>query len=218
MTPKSQSASTRAGVQDFAGRVGWDVTMSLDGFVAGSGDGPELPLGKNGNQLFDWYFKGDTPSTYDASFKLSPTDAKLFDQGVKTVGAIVAGRRTYDISRGWDGSFFIPVPFFVLTHKAPVEVPKGTTTFTFVTDGIESAIKQAKVAAGDKMVGLMGASVARQCIEIGLLDELHIHIVHVLLGDGVRLFDHLGTYLVELERTRVIESSYVTHLNFNVVK
>jgi len=192
--------------------------MSLDGFVAGSGDGLELPLGKNGHRLFDWYFKGDTPSAYDASFKLSANDAKLFDEGVKTVGAIVAGRRTYDISRGWGGSFFIPVPFFVLTHKAPVEVPKGATSFTFVTDGIESALKQAKAAAGDKMVGLMGASVARQCIEIGRLDELHLHIVHVLLGDGVRLFDHLGTHLVELEGTSVIESSDVTHLSFNVVK
>jgi dihydrofolate reductase len=211
-------SSIRGETKGSAGKVAWDVTMSLDGFVAGPNDGPELPLGKNGQRLFDWYFKGDTPSAYDEYFKLSSSDAQVFDEGVKKIGAVVAGRRTCDISGWWEGSFFTPVPFFVLTHKAPDKVPKGRTTFTFVTDGIENAIKQAKAAARDKMVSLMGANVAKQCIEAGLLDELHVHVVPVLLGDGVRLFHDLGSHLIELERTRVIESSDVTHLSFIVLK
>jgi len=210
--PKSRSKSKRTNVKGTS-KVGWDVTMSLDGFIADPNDSP--------GRLFDWYFKGDTPSAYGSAygFKLSSDDAKYFDAGIKTMGAIVTGRRTYEVSQAWGGSFFIPAPFFVLTHKPPRTVPQGKTTFTFVTDGIESAIKRAKVAARDKMVGLMGANVARQCVEAGLLDEIRVHITPFLLGDGVRLFEHLGTHLVELERSGAIASSSgVTHLSFDVVK
>jgi len=93
------------------------------------------------------YFTGDTPSAYSSGslpFKLSHEDAKLFDEGIPTVRAIVAGRRTYEVSKAWEESFFFPVPFFVLTHKAPSSVPKGTTKFTFVTDGIESESSKQK--------------------------------------------------------------------------
>ena len=99
------------------------------------------------------------------------------------------------------------------------KVPQGESTFTFVTDGVESAIKQAKTAAGDKNVYVVGgANVAQQCIKAGLLDEMRIHLVHVLFGGGVRLFDHLGTEQNELERTKVIDSPGVTHLIFRVAK
>jgi dihydrofolate reductase len=196
--------------------VGWDVTMSLDGFIADPDDRP--------GRIFDWYFEGDTPSRCGnpktmtrVGFKLARDDAAYFDKGVKTVGAIVAGRRTYEVSNAWEGSFFIPVPFYVVTHKAPSEVPKGTTKFTFVTDGIKSAINQAKAAARNKTVGLMGASVARQCIEAGLLDEVRVHIAPFLLGDGIRLYDHVGGHLVQLKRTKVIDaSSGVTHVHFRL--
>jgi dihydrofolate reductase len=194
-------------------KVEWDVTMSLDGFIADPNDNP--------GRIFDWYFGGDTPSDFGGliDFKFSRDDKKYFDEGVKTVGAIIAGRRTYDHTKGWDGSFFIPVPFFVLTHKTPSNVPEGQTKFTFVTDGIESAIKQAKAAANGKSVGLMGASVARQCIEKGLLDELRIHLAPFLLGDGVRLFSVKDSKTIELKRTSVIESSSGwTHLHFKFVK
>ncbi len=214
MTAKSQSESRRTNAKDTSAKVGWDVAMSLDGFIAGPDDSP--------GRIFDWFFKGDTPSAYSSDslpFRLSSDDAKLFDEGIPTVGAMVAGRRTYEVSKAWGGSFFIPVPFFVLTHKAPDRVPKGTTKFTFVTDGIESAIKGAKAVAGGKTVGVMGANTAKQCVEAGLLDVIRVHIAPYLLGDGVRLFDHLGTRLVKLERTGVIESSSgVTHIFFNVVK
>ena len=195
-------------------KVGWDVTTSLDGFIADPNDNP--------GRIFDWYFKGDTPSTYSSAslpFKLSAEDAKYFDEGAKMLGAMVAGRRTFDVSQAWEGSFFIPVPFFVMTHRPPLKVPKGTTSFTFVTDGIESAIEQAKTAAGEKMVGIMGANVAKQCIQAGLLDEIRVHIAPFLLGDGVRLFYYAGAHLVELERTAVIESSSgVTHIHYRIIK
>jgi dihydrofolate reductase len=122
---------------------------------------------------------------------------------------------------GWWGDeppFHMPV--FVLTHHArETATMQGGTTFSFVTDGIEAALEQARAAAGDKDVAVAGgASVAQQYLRAGLLDELQIHVVPVLLGDGVRLFDHLGTGQVELEATRVIESHAVTHLRYRVVK
>ncbi|SRR6266566_2028546 len=107
---------------------------------------------------------------------------------------------------------------FVVSHDVPEKVAKGSTTFTFVTDGIESALKQAHSAAGDKHVGVGGANTAQQYLKAGLLDEIHIHLVPVLLGEGRRLFEHLGTKHIELENTRVIESPGVTHLKFRVVK
>ena len=111
------------------------------------------------------------------------------------------------------------VPVFVLTHTVPQEdwVYEGSP-FTFVTDGLESALEQAKAMAGDKDVGVVGASLVQQCIRAGLLDEIHVDLVPVLLGDGVRLFDHLGTEPIELESTRMLEGAGVTHLTFRVVK
>jgi dihydrofolate reductase len=106
----------------------------------------------------------------------------------------------------------------VVTHRVPEVVPQGESSYTFVTDGVESAIEQAKAAAGDRYVSVMGASVPQQCLRAGLLDEIQIHLVPVLLGAGVRLFDHLGTENVELEAIRVVDSPGVTHLRFRVVR
>jgi dihydrofolate reductase len=106
-----------------------------------------------------------------------------------------------------------------VSKDAPENVPQGGTKFTFVTDGIESAVKRAKTAAGSKNVYVVGgANIAQQCIKAGLLDEMRIHIAPLLLGEGVRLFDHLGAESIELERTRVVDSPGVTHLMFRVVK
>ena len=110
------------------------------------------------------------------------------------------------------------VPVFVLTHTVPQEWVYEASPFTFVTDGLESALEQAKVVADDKDVGVIGASLVQQCIRAGLLDEIHFDLVPVLLGNGVRLFDHLGTEPIDLECTRVIEGAGVTHLTFRVVK
>jgi dihydrofolate reductase len=110
------------------------------------------------------------------------------------------------------------VPSFVVTHAVPQEWVYEGSPFTFVTDGVESAVEQARAVAGDRDVSVGAASIAQQCIRAGLLDEVHINLVPVLLGEGVRLFEHLGDGQVELERTRVIEAPGVTHLTFRLVK
>jgi dihydrofolate reductase len=205
------------------------LTMSLDGFIAGSNDSPENGLGDGGMRLFDWYFKGDTPiRQYQAAaqrgvpvpdFKLSRRNAEVFERLVESGGAVVTGRRTYDISGAWAGNGPLPgLPLFVVTHNVPKTVPQGESRYTFVTDGVQSAIEQAKAAAGDKYVSLMGSSVPQQCLRAGLLDEILIHLVPVLFGAGVRLFDHLGSKHIELETISVVESPEVTHLRFRVVK
>jgi dihydrofolate reductase len=205
------------------------LTMSLDGFIAGSNDSPENGLGDGGMRLFDWYFKGDTPiRQYQAAakrgvpvpdFKLSRRNAEVFERLVESGGAVVTGRRTYDISGAWAGNGPLPgLPLFVVTHNVPKTVPQGESRYTFVTDGVQSAIEQAKAAAGDKYVSLMGSSVPQQCLRAGLLDEILIHLVPVLFGAGVRLFDHLGSKHIELETISVVESPEVTHLRFRVLK
>jgi dihydrofolate reductase len=206
-----------------------DLTVSLDGFIAGAHDGAENPLGDGGTRLFDWYFNGDTPSrSYQAAasrgvpvppFKLSNSSAEVFEELLESTAAVVTGRRTYDITHGWGGNGPLPgVPLFVLTHDVPADVPHGESRYTFVTDGIQSAIDQAKAVAGDKYVSLLGATIPQQCLQAGLLDEVQVHIIPVLLGAGVRLFDHLGKANIELESIRVVDSPGVTHLRFRVVK
>lgn len=202
------------------GKVASGLTMSLDGFIAGPNDGPENPLGEGGMRLFDWYASGDTeyrlPGT-EMVFRVSPQSAELLREAHSKMGAFVTGRRTFDITNGWGGSPPLGVPAFVVTHTVPQEWVYEGSPFTFVTDGVESAVEQAKAVAGDKDVAVGAASIAQQCLKAGLLDEIHIDLVPVLLGEGVRLFDHLGTEPIELERTRVIEAPGVTHLTFRVV-
>jgi dihydrofolate reductase len=136
------------------------------------------------------------------------------------IGASVTGRRTFDIAGGWGGNppGGAGAPYFVVTHTVPQEWVKKGSPFTFVTDGVASAVEKAKRAAGDKNVDVMGASIAQQYIKAGLLDEIQIDLAPVLLGGGVRLFDHLGAEPIELERLRVVEGLDVTHLRFRVVK
>ncbi len=130
----------------------------------------------------------------------------------------MTGRRTFDITNGWGGSPPLGVPTFVVTHTVPQEWVYEGSPFTFVTDGVESAVEQAKAVAGDKDAAVGAASIAQQCIGAGPLDEIHVDLTPVLLGDGVRLFDHLGTKPIELQSTRVVEGAGVTHLTFRVVK
>ena len=177
------------------------LSASLDGFIAGPDDGPGQPLGKGGTRLFDWYSDGDTPSRYYESFKLSASSAEVFDAMAGRVGAVISGRRTYDISNAWGGKGPLPgAPLFVLTHRVPQYVPPGEPAYTFVTDGIASAVAQARMAAGGKDVSLMGSAAVQQCLRAGLLDEIEVHLVPVLLGGGVRLLDHIGENSVQLER------------------
>ena len=202
------------------GKVAMGLTMSLDGFIAGPNDGPEHPLGEGGMRLFDWYSSGDTEykmSGTEMVVRVSRQSADMLREAHGKMGAFVTGRRTFDITNGWGGNPPLGVPAFVVTHSVPEEWVYEGSPFTFVTEGVESAVEQAKEAAGEKDVAVGAASIAQQCIRAGLLDEIHIDLVPVLLGDGVRLFDNLGGQ-VELERTGIIEAPDVTHVTFRVVR
>jgi dihydrofolate reductase len=201
-------------------------STSLDGFIAGAGDSPDSRAadamrrhGAAGDRLFNWLSAGDTPSRANPSFKMSAPSAEFFDEGVSAVGAVIAGRRTYDVSGAWGGRGPMPgIPLFVMTHRVPGTVPAGDPPYTFVTDGIESAVEKARAAASGKNVFVMGANVVQQCIRAGLLDELIINLVPVLLGRGVRLLDGLGPGSVALDLVRVVDAPGVTHLTYQVAK
>ncbi len=203
------------------GKVIFENSMSLDGFVAGPNDGPENGLGDGGQALFAWYNSGDTalplPGT-DMVFKISRASAELLREEWGKLGAMVAGRRMFDIANAWGGNPPGGGPCFIMTHNPPQEWVYEGSPFTFVTDGIESAIRQAKQAAGDKNVSIGSANIMQQGIKAGLLDEIQLDLVPVLLGGGVRLFDNLGAAPIELETIKVVEAPGVTHLKFRLVK
>lgn len=201
-------------------KVVFNITVSLDGYVAGPNDNPENGLGDGGGALFNWYFSGDIEimlSEGTPTLKVSQQSAALLKDAVKTYGAGVWGRRTFDIAHAWGGH---PpgTPCFIVTHKAPQEWVHEGSPFTFVTDGVESAIRQAKEAARDKDVVICTASILQQCLNAGLMDEIHLDVVPLLLGKGVRLFDHLDIDPLGLERIHAVEAPGVTHLGFRIVK
>jgi dihydrofolate reductase len=194
-------------------KVTAQFTMSLDGFIAGPNDEVD--------QIFRWYFSGDTDfqaSSTDPMFKISRASADLLWREWGKLGAIVTGRRDFDVSEAWGGNSPLGVPIFIVTHNVPQEWVEKESPFTFVTDGVESAIDKAKQVAGDKNVGVGGSKIVQQCLKARLLDELQIDLVPLLLGTGIRLFDHLGTEPVELESVGLIEGAGVTHLRYRVVK
>jgi len=201
------------------GKVVFDISMSLDGFIAGLHDGPDNPMGDNGVEALHKWIWGDRTDGVPGD-GATGANREVLAELKNTTGAIVVGRRTYDIVNGWGGTHpFGAIPAFVVSKDAPEHVPQGGTKFTFVPDGIESAVKRAQTAAGNKNVYVVGgANIAQQCIKAGLLDEMRIHIAPLLLGEGIRLFDHLGAESIELERTRVVDSPDVTHLIFRFVK
>jgi len=196
------------------------MTMSLDGFVAGPNDNPENGLGDGGDSLFKWYFGGDTEipiSDGNMVLKVSSQSAEILKESFKTYGAGVWGRQTSDIAHAWGGH---PPgsPCFIVTHDIPQEWVYEGSPFTYVTDGVECAIRKAKKAAGDKHVVICTASILQQCLNAGLMDEIHVDVTPLLLGNGVRLFDHLNIAPIELESIRVVDAPGVTHLGFRVVK
>lgn len=203
-------------------KVTVDMLMSLDGYIAGPNGGAGNPLGDGGERLHRWAYElASWRERQGIAGGRTNRDAEVVEESFANVGATVMGRRMFDEGEvPWGDEPPFRMPVFVLTHDAREKLVKGGgTTFTFVTDGIESALRQATAAAGDKDVRIAGgANTVQQFIRAGLLDELQIHLAPVFLGDGVRLFDHLGTEQIELERTRVIESPGVTHLKFRVVK
>ena len=194
------------------GKVVTGFTMSLDGFVAA----PNHDVGK----LFKWYFSGDTPfplPNTNMTFKMSAASAKHFQSLFDTTGALVTGRGDFDASNAWGGKPPFNVPTYIVTHNPPQEWVKEGSPFIFVTEGVESAVAQAKQSAGEKDVVVGGTQITQQCIRAGLIDEIFIELASMLLGDGISLFGHLGQH-VELERLSVIEGTDVTHLRYRVVK
>jgi dihydrofolate reductase len=203
------------------GKVLVDITTSLDGFVAGPKDGPELPLGEGGERLHEWvYGLASWREPHGLDGGETNRDSEILEEAMGNLGAVVVGRRMFDNAGGWGDNPPFHVPVFVLTHEArEQEAKEGGTTFTFVTEGVETAIDQAQTAAGDKDVSIGGgANTIQQFLRAGLVDELQIHVAPLLLGGGVRLFDDLGTDEVNVQSTRVVESPVVTHLKFRVVK
>jgi dihydrofolate reductase len=202
------------------GNVVVDITTSLDGFIAGPNDGPEVPLGHGGERLHEWvYDLASWREPHGLAGGKTNTDSEVLDEALRTTGAVIIGRRMFDNAKGWGEEPPFHMPVFVLTHEAREPVTKEATTFTFVNDGIESALEQAKEAAGDKNVSVGGgANTVQQYLRAGLLDDIQIHVAPLLLGGGVRLFEHLGADPVGLEQTRVIDSPAVTHLRYRVVK
>ena len=189
------------------------MSRSLDGYVADANDGVD--------EVFDWYFSGDVeismPSTSsDMTFHVSARSADHLRGLMADVGAMLTGRRTFEKAGGWDGQHPWDVPAFVVTHHVPEGWPRPGSTVQFVTDGIESAVAQAKSAAGPKSVGVHGAQTIQQCLDGGLLDEIHIDLTAVLLGAGVRLFDHLANTPIVLGDPTVITGVGVTHLRYPV--
>lgn len=189
------------------GKVILDISMSLDGLIALPDDDP--------GPIHDFFFSGETED--DGIFRTSGATTEVVRESIDQAGAVITGRRTYDLTNGWEGNHPMRVPCFVVTHEVPTDVPDGPTQFTYVTDGIESAVRQAKGVAGEKDVSIIGgASIARQALEAKLLDEIQVHLSPVILGNGIRLFDDLDTGQIRLEQLRVIEAAGVTHLRYAV--
>jgi dihydrofolate reductase len=205
--------------------------MSLDGFIAGRNQSEENPLGEGGMQLHEWVFE------LEAWRKLHGQDGgavnastEVVEESLENIGATVMGRNMFGGGEGpwgddpWDGWWGEDPPFhtpvFIVTHHAREPLEKqGGTTFTFVTEGIESALEQARAAAGGQDVALGGgANVAQQYLKAGLIDEMQIHLVPVMLGGGARLFENLGAAMMGLQCTRAVEAPGVVHLTYRVVK
>jgi dihydrofolate reductase len=196
------------------GQVIADMSMSLDGFIADKEDRADM--------LFGWYFNGDaevaTPNPA-VTFRPSEASAEVIRDALARVGAIVGGRRYFDLANGWGGQHPMGVPTFVVTHRPPPDDwPADNEAIRFVHDGVESAIEQAKAAAGDKTVALATPTVTRAAYKAGLLDGLSVHLVPVLLGDGIPWFAGISDEPVALEGPRVVAGHGVTHLHYRVPK
>ncbi len=188
-----------------------EISMSLDGFITDPNASVGSPLeGNDPGRLHDWRFDAKTE-----------TDVAIVDELYASTGAVLMGKRMFDVGfEPWGDPPPFGMPVFVVTHEAREPLPmQGGTTYTFVTDGIEAALERARAAAGDKNVGIWGgADIMRQYLKAGLLDEMQIHLIPVLLGGGIRLFEDFDPEGIELRRASSIETPGATHLRFEVVK
>jgi dihydrofolate reductase len=214
------------------GKLVCDISVSLEGFVAGPNATLDEPLGASGERLHDWIVGlAAWRERHGLEGGEENGDAEVVDEAQRATGAFLMGRKMFSGGSGpweddpnangwWGDDPPFRVPVFVLTHHArEPETKQGGTSYTFVTDGLESALEQAQAVAGNDDVYIAGgASVVQQALRAGLLDELQLHVAPLLLGGGTRLLDNLGPEAVQLETTRVIESPKVTHLRYRVVR
>jgi len=177
-----------------------DMSMSLDGFVADPDDGVD--------RVFSWYGRPQPPR--------QPVDGAERDAS-PGLGVIVYGRRTFEVAKGWGGNHPIGVPVLVVTHSIPDGWPRPDSTVSFATDGVASAIEQAKAIADGKLVALGSPSITQQCLDLGLLDTIRVSLVPILLGGGIRFFENLASAPIELQGPTVNEGNGVTHLSYRVV-
>jgi dihydrofolate reductase len=198
------------------GKVVSSASMSLDGFIAN----PDNSVGS----LFDWYNSGDVEvgtAVEGFSFTLTPQSAAYWRSWTADLGALVVGRELFDVTDGWGGSHPLGVPVVVLTHEPPTDWHyPGAENFSFVTEGIEAAVARAHQVAGGKDVGVAAGTIARQCLEAGLLDEVAVDLVPVVMGQGRPYFGELSDDLPYLlgDPTTLIQGERVTHLVFPVKK
>jgi dihydrofolate reductase len=187
------------------------MSMSVDGFITGPDDSLEHGLGVGGERLHAWLASGGAdPGSYRPA---DEAGASVFDELMDTA-AVIVGRRTFEFAGGWGGDHHDGVPIFVLTHTAPDEPAPGHARY--VTDGVESCVAQARAAAGGRDILLHGAATAQACLRAGLLDEMQLHLVPVLLGQGRRLFDDMPPDQHELELLRAMDGPGVLHLRYRV--
>jgi dihydrofolate reductase len=189
------------------------MSMSVDGFITGPDDDQDHGLGVHGERLHDWLRSGGVdPASHRPPDEASAT---VFDE-VMATGAVIVGRRTFEFAGGWAGDHHDGVPIFVLTHAAPEEPAPGNARY--VTDGIESCVRQAKAAAAGRDILLHGAATAQECLRAGLLDVLELQLMPVLLGQGRRLFENMPPDHIELELIRDLDAPGVQHLRYRVRK
>jgi dihydrofolate reductase len=189
------------------------MSISLDGFIAGPNDGPGNGLGDGGHRLHEWFL---APADAETQIRRPPgVNGQIFDEMLAT-GSVVAGRGTFEPAGGWGGDHHDGVPIFILYRHEPTIAIERWPLVTAVND-VATAMTSAKEAAGDRNVLVHGAGVARMALAAGVLDELELHVVPVLLGQGRRLFDGLAAEQIELERTRILEGEDgVTHMHYRV--
>ena len=191
------------------------MSMSLDGFVAGPNEGPNNGLGDGGERLHEWLWTGADANHAGVPGRPSGVNGQVFDELMAT-GAVVAGRQTFELADGWGGDDHDGVPIFVLIRREPDNEMGQWPLVSYVSD-VTTAMTSAKRAAGDRNVLVHGAGTAQLALAAGVLDELEIHLIPVLLGQGCRLFDHLRPEHIELERTQIIEGEAgVTHIHYRV--
>ena len=201
------------------GKVVIDMSISLDGFVTGPGDGPRFPLGERGaRRLFDWYFSGQD-SFEETVFTPNAANRPVLAEIFANVGAMLTGRRTFDIVNGWGGTHPVnAIPVVILTHHLPAAWPRGKSEFVFVNEGIRAGVAQARALAGDKRVSIGGASVAQQALQAGLVDEIYLHIAPIILGAGKRLFEQIAPRSIQLRHLDTLDTPDAQHMRYEVVR